>query len=83
MPTLNEKSSLILEHNLIKEHKPRFNVLLKDGKRYPYIVVTKDRDPSYIYTRHPDSAAAVCYGPLPEGTKALQIFRILQNLIPL
>lgn len=58
-------------------------MLLKDGKRYPYILVTKDVDPSYVYTRHPSAQAAVCYGPLPEGAKALQIFRILQSLIPL
>jgi excinuclease ABC subunit C len=49
--TNNEKEALLLEENLIKKNRPRFNVLLNDDKHYPYIVITDEKDPEYLYTR--------------------------------
>ena len=49
--TDSEAEALILECNLIKENRPKFNVLLKDDKTYPYIVLTKEINPRLLYTR--------------------------------
>lgn len=47
----NENESLILENNLIKKYQPKYNILLKDGSSYPYIVVTNEPHPRIVYTR--------------------------------
>lgn len=49
--TTNEKEALILEQTLIKEYHPKYNILLADDKRYPYIQVTNEKDPQYRYVR--------------------------------
>ena len=58
----NENESLILENNLIKKHKPKYNVLLKEGSNYPYIVVTKELHPRIIYTRNQNKYKGKYYG---------------------
>jgi excinuclease ABC subunit C len=47
----NETESLILETNLIKEHLPKYNILMKDGKNHNYIKITKEDFPKVIRTR--------------------------------
>lgn len=79
----SEKEALILEYNLIKNHHPKFNVLLKDDKRFPYIAISNERHPRYLYTRRPVNNALFYYGPLPDGSKARQLLQILQEIIPL
>lgn len=81
--TFTEKEALILEHNLIKKHKPKYNILLKDDKMYPYIIVTAERDPTLKYVRVLPQKYTFAYGPLPEGSHAYQLLKILQTLIPL
>ena len=49
--TENETESLILETNLIKEHLPKYNILMKDGKNHNYIKITKEEFPQVIRTR--------------------------------
>ena len=64
--TSNELEALILEYNLIKEHQPRFNVLLRDGKSYPYIYVsTKDEFPRFSFHRGARNVPGRFLGPYP------------------
>ncbi|AHI58142.1 hypothetical protein P344_04070 [Spiroplasma mirum ATCC 29335] len=81
--TNTEKEALILEHNLIKQYKPKYNILLSDDKHYPYIVITKERDPQYLYVRNISKKYACSYGPFPEGSHAREIIKILERLYPL
>ncbi|ASP28605.1 excinuclease ABC subunit C [Spiroplasma corruscae] len=81
--TANEKEALILEQNLIKKYKPRFNVILNDDKKYPYIAITDEKDPTYIFTRNYDAKNKISFGPLPDGSSARNILRTLERIYPL
>jgi len=59
----NEKEALALENNLIKQYKPRFNILLRDDKTYPYIKVTNEKYPRVFVTRRLRKDGATYYGP--------------------
>ncbi|MCU1261331.1 MAG: Excinuclease subunit [Bryobacterales bacterium] len=59
----NEKEALALENNLIKQYQPRFNVLLRDDKTYPYIKLTKERYPKVFVTRRLRKDGSTYYGP--------------------
>src|SRR5690242_10062058 len=59
----NEKEALALENNLIKQYKPRFNILLRDDKTYPYIKLTNERFPRVYVTRRLKKDGATYYGP--------------------
>lgn len=61
--TKNEIEALILESNLIKERNPRYNVVLRDGKSYPYIVITKEPYPRVFVTRRVLNDGAKYFGP--------------------
>jgi len=61
--TENEIEALVLENNLIKKHKPRYNVNLKDDKTYPYIRVTKEPYPQIFYTRDIVRDGSKYFGP--------------------
>ena len=58
----SEEEALDLENNLIKEYKPRYNVLLKDDKSYPWICVTKDLFPRVFLTREKHTKGAKVFG---------------------
>jgi excinuclease ABC subunit C len=59
----NEKEALALENNLIKQYKPRFNILLRDDKTYPYIKLTSEKYPRVYVTRRLKKDGATYYGP--------------------
>ncbi len=59
----NEKEALALENNLIKQYKPRFNILLRDDKTYPYVKLTNERYPRVYVTRRLRKDGATYYGP--------------------
>lgn len=81
--TTNEKEALILEQTLIKKYHPKYNILLADDKRYPYIQVTNEKDPQYRYVRKAKRDQGRYYGPFPDGTGAREILKLLERIFPL
>jgi excinuclease ABC subunit C len=76
--TNNEKESLILENNLIKEHNPRYNIMLKDDKTYPYIVVTKEKFPRVLKVRDRKMRGDY-YGPYPSASFVNEVIRVINR----
>lgn len=78
--TNSEIDALSLENNLIKKHKPRYNVLLKDDKTYPYIKVNlKDKFPSFSVTRKIKRDGARYFGPFMGGVSASETLEIVNT----
>jgi excinuclease ABC subunit C len=65
--TQNEVEALVLEANLIKQHRPRYNVLLKDDKHYPFLKLTKEVYPMLVVTRKVVKDGGRYYGPFPDS----------------
>ncbi len=79
----NENESLILENNLIKKYQPKYNVLLKSGSGYPYILVTNEKHPRIIYTHNYQPSKGKYYGPLANNdSNRYEIYNLLLRLIP-
>ena len=76
--TTTPQEALILERQLIREHKPRFNSMLKDDKSYPYLVLTNEEFPRIMYTRHPPKKAHR-WGPFPNAGAAKQVMQLLRR----
>lgn len=76
--TRNVKEALVLEQGLIKRHRPPYNVLLVDDKRYPYIAVTDEEWPRVVYTRDLRGKGTF-FGPFPDAGKAKRIARMLNQ----
>ncbi|MEE2747730.1 MAG: excinuclease ABC subunit UvrC [Candidatus Thermoplasmatota archaeon] len=70
--------ALILERQLIREHKPRYNSLLKDDKSYPFIALSTHEYPRIMYTRHPPKDAKR-WGPFPEAKAAKTVIKLLRR----
>ncbi len=75
----NNKEALALENNLIKQYKPRFNVLLRDDKTYPYIKVTAENYPRVYVTRRLRKDGATYYGPYFPGNLAHRIVHFIHR----
>lgn len=81
--TDSELEALILECNLIKKHKPRFNILLKDDKNYPYIKVTMNEEyPRILMTRRMEKDGAKYFGPYSNAGAVRQTIDLLKKLFP-
>lgn len=79
--TGTEQEALLLEYNLIKEHRPRFNVLLRDGKSYPYIHVTVEQEfPRFEFHRGARNSGSRYFGPFPSAAAVRQTLGQLQKL---
>ena len=79
--TVTEADALMLEYNLIKRHKPRFNVVLRDDKSYPYIRVRTDREfPQVSFYRGSRRAAGRLFGPYPSAGSVRATLGQLQKL---
>lgn len=81
--TGSNMEALILECNLIKTHQPRFNVLLKDDKTYPYIKITNEEHPRLEVTRRVLKDKAKYFGPYPNASAAQQTKKLLDRMYPL
>lgn len=80
----NEKEALALENNLIKQYQPRFNVLLRDDKTYPYIKLTKDKHAKVFVTRRLRKDGSSYFGPYFPGNLAHRLVHLIHRyfLIP-
>ena len=81
--TKTEKEALILEMNLIHLHNPRYNILLKDGKSYPYVKISLNNDPFISIARNKKDKKAKYFGPFPDSHAARDIIQLLNRLYPL
>jgi excinuclease ABC subunit C len=81
--TNSEQDALLLENTLIKEHQPKYNVNLKDGKTYPYICVKKERFPRIFFTRRKINDGSTYLGPYPSLGKVRSIFDFIKSLYPI
>lgn len=77
--TNSEKEALILEANLIKKHHPRYNVQLKDDKRYPYVKITDEKFPRLVITRN-ITKNGVYYGPFTDVGSVKRTVKFLKSL---
>ncbi|UNB45441.1 excinuclease ABC subunit UvrC [Staphylococcus coagulans] len=80
--TSSETESLLLELNLIKKYQPRYNVLLKDDKSYPFIKITKERHPKLIVTRTVRKGSGKYFGPYPNAYSAHETKKLLDRIYP-
>lgn len=81
--TSSNIEALLLECNLIKKHSPRYNVMLKDDKTYPYIKLTQDTHPRLEITRKVKKDKAKYFGPYPNSSSANETKKLLDRLYPL
>lgn len=76
--TRNPSEALMLERQLIRKHKPRYNSLLKDDKSYPFIAITSEDMPRIMYSRHPPTDASR-WGPFPDAGAAKRVIQLLRR----
>lgn len=84
--TNSEVESLLLELNLIKKYTPKYNILYKDDKTYPYIELTNDKIPRLLIVRNPNMRRGgnrKLFGPYPNITAAKKVVEMLNRLYPL
>lgn len=79
----SEADALLLENNLIKQYKPRYNILLKDSKTYPWIIITKDDFPKIYLTRRVDRRNGTYFGPYSSVTHANYLLDFFRKTYPL
>jgi len=80
--THTETEALLLEHNYIKLYQPRYNVLLRDDKSYPYIFLSADRHPRLTSHRGAKHAKGEYFGPFPNGYAVRETLSLLQKIFP-
>ncbi|MED3662003.1 excinuclease ABC subunit UvrC [Ureibacillus sp. FSL K6-8385] len=81
--TSSDLEALILELNLIKQYDPKYNVMLKDDKSYPYIKITNEKYPRIITTRKVKKDKAKYFGPYPNVSAANETKKLLNRIYPL
>lgn len=81
--TSSEKEALILEANLVKKHDPKFNILLKDDKRYPYVKLNMKDHPYLEIARDIKDKKAKYFGPFSDSSAAYQSINLLNKIYPL
>ncbi|WP_087971841.1 excinuclease ABC subunit UvrC [Oceanobacillus rekensis] len=81
--TSSEMEALILEMNLIKKYDPKYNVMLKDDKSYPFLKITSERHPRLMITRKVKKDKGKYFGPYPNVIAARETKKLLDRLYPL
>ncbi len=79
----SEKEALLLELNLIQKYYPKYNILLKDGKTYPYIALSKDKEPRLKIAYKPNDKDHYYFGPYTSSSSAYKIIDLLNKIFPL
>lgn len=79
----SETDALLLENNLIKNFQPRYNILLKDGKSYPYICLTRERFPRVFWTRQPEKHEGTFYGPYTNKKTLFALLELIRKIYTL
>ena len=79
----SEQDALLLECGLIKQHQPRYNVMLKDGKSYPYICIKNERFPRVFITRRVIKDGSLYFGPYTSAQRVYTLMDLIKNLFPL
>ncbi len=78
-----EYDALLLENTLIKKHRPRYNIRLKDDKSYPWICISHEFFPKIFVSFQPDHSKNTCYGPYPSHRSMYAVLDIVRNTFPL
>ncbi len=82
--TDNELEALILESNLVKKHRPRYNIILRDDKHYPFLKLTTNEDfPRLVVARRVQNDGASYFGPFYPATAMRETLRLVRQLFPL
>ncbi len=79
----SEQDAFLLENTLIKKHQPKYNVNLKDGKTYPYIVIKNERFPRIFFTRKRIEDGSQYLGPFTSKGKVKSIFEFIKSVFPI
>src|SRR5688572_29443100 len=75
-----EFDALLLENNFIKQNQPKYNILLKDDKTFPYICILKERFPRIIYTRKYDTSQGEYFGPFSSVVAMKNVLELVRKL---
>ncbi|MCL2479128.1 MAG: GIY-YIG nuclease family protein, partial [Treponema sp.] len=81
--TANEYEALLLENTLIKQHSPKYNINLKDGKTYPVIRISAGEFPKIFRTRHIVEDGSLYFGPYPNIQGVDKLLEIIERTFPL
>jgi len=79
----NEYDALLLENTLIKQHRPRYNIRLKDDKTYPWICISNEEFPRIFTAHQPDFGKNTCFGPYPSHRSMYAVLDIVRTTYPL
>ncbi len=80
--TASELEAFLLELSLIKEHAPRYNIMLTGDKTYPYIEITNEKHPKLVITRKANKKNKNIFGPFPDAYSARETMHLLNKLFP-
>ena len=80
---LSESDALLLENSLIKKHQPKYNILLRDDKTYPWIIIKNERFPRVMFTRKVIKDGSEYFGPYTNKKTIGLLLDLIQNLFPL
>ncbi|MBE2894659.1 excinuclease ABC subunit UvrC [Spirabiliibacterium falconis] len=81
--THSETEALLLEHNYIQKYQPKYNVLLRDDKSYPYILLTKEQHPRVTFHRGSQKIKGEYFGPYPNRYAVSEALGLIQKIFPI